>query len=38
VAEQRQQRVLALELPQVFQGPPAGLEQQDHGLDEDRGA
>jgi hypothetical protein len=34
VAEQRQERIFARQRPEVFQGPPAGLEQQDARLDE----
>jgi hypothetical protein len=37
VAEQREEGVFALQLPQVLQGPSAGLQQQDDRLDEDLG-
>ncbi len=37
LAEQREEGLLTLEVPQVLQGPPAGVEQQDDRLDDDRG-
>jgi hypothetical protein len=37
MAEQRQEGFFTLQLSEIFEGPAAGLEQQDDRLDEDRG-